>query len=170
MPKAPPAPTRRMMGVPPGQTRTYTWDISERAEPGPQDPSSLVWAVPLPHDGFEGRGERAHRRHNCDPPRPVRCGRQTQVCRSRVCQPVHDLRLSLPDQSNAAMLSSQGHPESEHCTHFGSLRAGAIRWRCVHPGLSSTLPCARRPRVGRSIWRIARFHQVEPRCDSLTRL
>ena len=30
-------------GVPPGQTHTYTWEVPERAGPGPQDPSSLVW-------------------------------------------------------------------------------------------------------------------------------
>ncbi len=30
-------------GVPPGQTHTYTWEVPERAGPGPNDPSSLVW-------------------------------------------------------------------------------------------------------------------------------
>ncbi|MBK7598178.1 MAG: multicopper oxidase domain-containing protein [Acidobacteria bacterium] len=30
-------------GVPPGQTHVYTWDVPERAGPGPQDPSSMVW-------------------------------------------------------------------------------------------------------------------------------
>jgi FtsP/CotA-like multicopper oxidase with cupredoxin domain len=30
-------------GVPPGQTHTYTWQVPERAGPGPNDPSSLVW-------------------------------------------------------------------------------------------------------------------------------
>jgi hephaestin len=30
-------------GVPPGQTHVYTWEVPERAGPGPQDPSSLVW-------------------------------------------------------------------------------------------------------------------------------
>ena len=30
-------------GVPPGQTHTYTWEVRERAGPGPGDPSSLVW-------------------------------------------------------------------------------------------------------------------------------
>lgn len=30
-------------GVPPGQTHIYTWEVPERAGPGPQDPSSLVW-------------------------------------------------------------------------------------------------------------------------------
>jgi len=30
-------------GVPPGQTYTYTWEVPERAGPGPNDPSSLVW-------------------------------------------------------------------------------------------------------------------------------
>ena len=29
--------------VAPGQTHTYTWEVPERAGPGPQDPSSLVW-------------------------------------------------------------------------------------------------------------------------------
>jgi len=29
--------------VPPGQTYTYTWDVPERAGPGPGDPSSIVW-------------------------------------------------------------------------------------------------------------------------------
>jgi hephaestin len=29
--------------VPPGQTHTYTWEVPERAGPGPNDPSSLVW-------------------------------------------------------------------------------------------------------------------------------
>jgi len=29
--------------VPPGQTHTYTWQVPERAGPGPNDPSSLVW-------------------------------------------------------------------------------------------------------------------------------
>ncbi|HUL74475.1 MAG TPA: multicopper oxidase domain-containing protein [Vicinamibacterales bacterium] len=29
--------------VPPGGTHTYTWQIPERAGPGPNDPSSLVW-------------------------------------------------------------------------------------------------------------------------------
>ncbi len=30
-------------GVPPGQTHIYTWEVPERAGPGPQDLSSLVW-------------------------------------------------------------------------------------------------------------------------------
>ena len=30
-------------GVPPGQTHTYTWEVRERAGPGAQDPSSVVW-------------------------------------------------------------------------------------------------------------------------------
>jgi FtsP/CotA-like multicopper oxidase with cupredoxin domain len=29
--------------VPPGQTYTYTWQVPERAGPGPNDPSSVVW-------------------------------------------------------------------------------------------------------------------------------
>ncbi len=29
--------------VPPGKTHTYTWKIPERAGPGPNDPSSIVW-------------------------------------------------------------------------------------------------------------------------------
>jgi len=29
--------------IAPGQTYTYTWDVPERAGPGPGDPSSLVW-------------------------------------------------------------------------------------------------------------------------------
>jgi len=29
--------------VPPGQTHTYTWQVPERAGPGPNDPSSIVW-------------------------------------------------------------------------------------------------------------------------------
>ncbi|MGA8212930.1 MAG: multicopper oxidase domain-containing protein [Candidatus Sulfotelmatobacter sp.] len=29
--------------VPPGSTHTYTWEVPERAGPGPGDPSSLVW-------------------------------------------------------------------------------------------------------------------------------
>jgi hephaestin len=29
--------------VPPGQTHTYIWQVPERAGPGPQDPSSIVW-------------------------------------------------------------------------------------------------------------------------------
>ncbi|MBV8282954.1 MAG: multicopper oxidase domain-containing protein [Candidatus Eremiobacteraeota bacterium] len=37
--------THDMMGdaVPPGQTFTYTWQVPERAGPGPGDPSSIVW-------------------------------------------------------------------------------------------------------------------------------
>jgi FtsP/CotA-like multicopper oxidase with cupredoxin domain len=30
-------------GVPPGKTHAYNWEVPERAGPGPQDPSSLVW-------------------------------------------------------------------------------------------------------------------------------
>lgn len=30
-------------GVPPGQTHVYTWEVPERAGPGPNDPSSIVW-------------------------------------------------------------------------------------------------------------------------------
>ncbi len=30
-------------GVPPGQMHTYTWEVPERAGPGPRDPSSVVW-------------------------------------------------------------------------------------------------------------------------------
>ena len=30
-------------GVPPGSTHTYTWQIPERAGPGPSDPSSIAW-------------------------------------------------------------------------------------------------------------------------------
>ncbi len=30
-------------GVPPGKTHTYTWEVPERAGPGPNDPSSIVW-------------------------------------------------------------------------------------------------------------------------------
>ena len=29
--------------VPPGHTYTYTWQVPERAGPGPEDPSSVVW-------------------------------------------------------------------------------------------------------------------------------
>ncbi len=29
--------------VPPHQTHTYTWEVPERAGPGPNDPSSIVW-------------------------------------------------------------------------------------------------------------------------------
>ena len=29
--------------VPPGGTHIYTWDVPERAGPGPEDPSSIVW-------------------------------------------------------------------------------------------------------------------------------
>jgi manganese oxidase len=29
--------------VPPGKTRVYTWEVPERAGPGPNDPSSIVW-------------------------------------------------------------------------------------------------------------------------------
>jgi manganese oxidase len=29
--------------VPPGQTHTYTWEVPERAGPGPRDPDSIVW-------------------------------------------------------------------------------------------------------------------------------
>lgn len=29
--------------VPPGETHTYTWQVPERAGPGPSDPSSIVW-------------------------------------------------------------------------------------------------------------------------------
>src|SRR5271169_863228 len=31
------------MGVPPGKTHIYTWEVPERAGPGPNDPSSIVW-------------------------------------------------------------------------------------------------------------------------------
>jgi hypothetical protein len=31
------------MGVPPGKTHIYTWQVPERAGPGPNDPSSVVW-------------------------------------------------------------------------------------------------------------------------------
>jgi hypothetical protein len=30
-------------GVPPGKTHIYTWEVPERAGPGPNDPSSVVW-------------------------------------------------------------------------------------------------------------------------------
>ena len=30
-------------GVPPGETHIYTWEVPERAGPGPNDPSSIVW-------------------------------------------------------------------------------------------------------------------------------
>jgi FtsP/CotA-like multicopper oxidase with cupredoxin domain len=30
-------------GVPPGATHIYTWEVPERAGPGPNDPSSVVW-------------------------------------------------------------------------------------------------------------------------------
>ena len=30
-------------GVAPGQTHTYIWEVPERAGPGPNDPSSIVW-------------------------------------------------------------------------------------------------------------------------------
>lgn len=30
-------------GVPPGKTHIYTWEVPERAGPGPNDPSSIVW-------------------------------------------------------------------------------------------------------------------------------
>ncbi len=29
--------------VPPGETHVYTWEVPERAGPGPNDPSSIVW-------------------------------------------------------------------------------------------------------------------------------
>jgi FtsP/CotA-like multicopper oxidase with cupredoxin domain len=31
------------MGVSPGKTHTYNWEVPERAGPGPNDPSSVVW-------------------------------------------------------------------------------------------------------------------------------
>ncbi len=31
------------MGVPPGKTHVYVWPVPERAGPGPNDPSSIVW-------------------------------------------------------------------------------------------------------------------------------
>jgi len=31
------------MGVPPGKTHVYVWEVPERAGPGPNDPSSIVW-------------------------------------------------------------------------------------------------------------------------------
>lgn len=34
---------RRGDAVPPGATYTYTWHVPERAGPGPNDPSSIVW-------------------------------------------------------------------------------------------------------------------------------
>lgn len=30
-------------GVPPGETHVYIWEVPERAGPGPNDPSSIVW-------------------------------------------------------------------------------------------------------------------------------
>jgi hephaestin len=39
-------------GVPPGQTHTYTWQVPERAGPGPNDPSSLVWLYHSHADEF----------------------------------------------------------------------------------------------------------------------
>ncbi len=38
------SPAGRLGGaVPPGRTYTYTWQVPERAGPGPGDPSSIVW-------------------------------------------------------------------------------------------------------------------------------
>lgn len=34
---------KRGGAVPPGETYTYLWEVPERAGPGPNDPSSLVW-------------------------------------------------------------------------------------------------------------------------------
>jgi hephaestin len=40
--------------VAPGRTFTYTWEVPERAGPGPADPSSIVW---LYHSHTEERGD-----------------------------------------------------------------------------------------------------------------
>lgn len=37
-------------GVPPGATHTYTWRVTERAGPGPSDPSSVVWLYHSHHN------------------------------------------------------------------------------------------------------------------------
>jgi FtsP/CotA-like multicopper oxidase with cupredoxin domain len=34
---------KRDDAVPPGKTHVYTWEVPERAGPGPNDPSSIVW-------------------------------------------------------------------------------------------------------------------------------
>jgi FtsP/CotA-like multicopper oxidase with cupredoxin domain len=38
-----PASQKRGSAVPPGATFTYTWQVPERAGPGPSDPSSILW-------------------------------------------------------------------------------------------------------------------------------
>jgi FtsP/CotA-like multicopper oxidase with cupredoxin domain len=38
-----PAAGKRGGAVPPGETHTYVWEVPERAGPGPEDPSSVVW-------------------------------------------------------------------------------------------------------------------------------
>jgi FtsP/CotA-like multicopper oxidase with cupredoxin domain len=44
-------------GVPPGKTHIYTWQVPERAGPGPNDGSSVVWLYHS-HGPAEGRGPR----------------------------------------------------------------------------------------------------------------
>ncbi len=49
------ADTAKMGGaVPPGKTFTYVWSVPERAGPGPNDPSSIVW---LYHSHADERGD-----------------------------------------------------------------------------------------------------------------
>jgi FtsP/CotA-like multicopper oxidase with cupredoxin domain len=38
--------------VPPGKTHVYTWEVPERAGPGPNDPSSIVWLYHSHSDEF----------------------------------------------------------------------------------------------------------------------
>jgi manganese oxidase len=42
-PRVPPDAAYKGDAVPPGQTFTYTWNVPERAGPGPMDPSSILW-------------------------------------------------------------------------------------------------------------------------------
>jgi hypothetical protein len=43
-------------GVPPGKTHIYTWQVPERAGPGPNDPSSVVWLYHSHADEPKGVG------------------------------------------------------------------------------------------------------------------
>ena len=76
-------------GVPPGATHTYTWQIPERAGPGPNDPSSIFWLYHSHADELRDRGLRTVWRDRRDTPWHGAPGWPSKGRRPRVCHHVH---------------------------------------------------------------------------------
>ena len=77
--------------VPPGKTHFYTWQVPERAGPGPNDPSSIVWLYHS-HTNELKDVESGLVGAMIITRRGMATGWKAERCRSRVCVSVSSLR------------------------------------------------------------------------------